>query len=137
MSGGSAAGWKQTTSPSRHLYGAANLLTQQNVVELDLLPNSWLRAPGEAVGTFVLESAMDELAYELGMDPIELRMRNEPDADPMEGKPFSQRMLREAFARGCRAVRLVGADAGTALDARRPLAGRHGRRHRLPHGAAD
>jgi xanthine dehydrogenase YagR molybdenum-binding subunit len=91
---------EQTTAPARHLYGAANLLTQQNVVELDLLPNSWLRAPGEAIGTFVLESAMDELAHELGMDPIELRMRNEPDTDPLKGKPFSQRMLREAFAVG-------------------------------------
>jgi xanthine dehydrogenase YagR molybdenum-binding subunit len=91
---------EQTTSPARHLYGAANLLTQQNVVELDLLPNSWLRAPGEAIGTFVLESAMDELAHALNMDPIELRMRNEPDTDPLKGKPFSQRMLREAFALG-------------------------------------
>jgi xanthine dehydrogenase YagR molybdenum-binding subunit len=98
---GRTGGWlEQTTSPTRHLYGAANLLTQQNVVELDLVPNSWLRAPGEAAGTFVLESAMDELAYELGMDPIELRMRNEPDVDPMEGRPFSQRMLREAFTVG-------------------------------------
>jgi xanthine dehydrogenase YagR molybdenum-binding subunit len=91
---------EQTTSPSRHLYGAPNILTQQNVVELDLVPNSWLRAPGEAAGTFVLESAMDELAYKLGMDPIELRMRNEPDDDPIDGKPFSQRMLREAFTAG-------------------------------------
>ena len=98
---GRTGGWlEQTTSPTRHLYGAANLLTQQNVVELDLLPNSWLRGPGEAAGTFVLESAMDELAYELGMDPIELRMHNEPDVDPIDGKPFSQRMLREAFALG-------------------------------------
>ena len=98
---GRTGGWlEQTTSPTRHLYGAANLLTQQNVVELDLLPNSWLRGPGEATGTFVLESAMDELAYELGMDPIELRMRNEPDVDPIEGRPFSQRMLREAFTVG-------------------------------------
>ncbi|MEP6659121.1 MAG: xanthine dehydrogenase family protein molybdopterin-binding subunit, partial [Acidimicrobiales bacterium] len=91
---------EQTTGPARHLYGAANLLTQQNVVELDLLPNSWLRAPGEAIGTFVLESAMDELAHELRMDPIELRMRNEPETDPLNGKRFSQRMLREAFAVG-------------------------------------
>ena len=91
---------EQTTSPTRHLYGAPNILTQQNVVELDLLPNSWLRAPGEAAGTFVLESAMDELAYKLGMDPIELRMRNEPEDDPIDGKRFSQRMLREAFTVG-------------------------------------
>jgi xanthine dehydrogenase YagR molybdenum-binding subunit len=91
---------EQTTSPTRHLYRVKNVLTQQNVVVLDLLPNTWLRAPGEAIGTFVLESAMDELAHELRMDPIELRMRNEPDTDPVEGKRFSQRMLREAFAAG-------------------------------------
>ncbi|MDQ2983069.1 MAG: xanthine dehydrogenase family protein molybdopterin-binding subunit, partial [Actinomycetota bacterium] len=98
---GRVGGWlERTTAPTRNLYGAANLLTQQNVVELDLLPNSWLRAPGEAIGVFVLESAMDELAHKLGMDPIELRMRNEPDADPLKGKRFSQRMLREAFAVG-------------------------------------
>jgi xanthine dehydrogenase YagR molybdenum-binding subunit len=98
---GRIGGWlEQTTAPTRSLYGAANLLTQQNVVELDLLPNSWLRAPGEAIGVFALESAMDELAHKLGIDPIELRMRNEPDADPLKGKQFSQRMLREAFALG-------------------------------------
>jgi xanthine dehydrogenase YagR molybdenum-binding subunit len=91
---------EQVISPSRHLYGAEHILLQQNVVEMDLLPNTWMRAPGEAIGTFVLESAMDELSYELGLDPIELRMRNEPDADPVEGKPFSLRMLREAYELG-------------------------------------
>jgi xanthine dehydrogenase YagR molybdenum-binding subunit len=96
------------------------MLTQQNVVELDLLPNSWLRAPGEAAGTFVLESAVDELAYEPGMDPIELRMRNEPDVDPMEGRPFSQRMLREAFT--------VGAERfGWSQRTPEPRSLRHGR----------
>ena len=91
---------EQTTSPARHQYDTPNLFTQQNVIELDLVPNSWLRAPGEAVGSFVLESAMDELAYKLGLDPIELRMRNEPDVDPIEGRPFSQRDMREAFRVG-------------------------------------
>ncbi|GLI03695.1 xanthine dehydrogenase family protein molybdopterin-binding subunit [Phytohabitans aurantiacus] len=89
-----------TSSPARHLYGAKNMLTRQNLVEMDLLPNTWLRAPGEAIGSFVLESAMDELAYELAMDPIDLRMRNEPATDPTSGKKFSQRMLREAFEAG-------------------------------------
>ena len=76
---------EQTTSPARHQYDTPNLFTQQNVIELDLVPNSWLRAPGEAVGSFVLESAMDELAYKLGLDPIELRMRNEPECRPDRG----------------------------------------------------
>ncbi|MEH0549146.1 xanthine dehydrogenase family protein molybdopterin-binding subunit [Streptomyces sp. B21-105] len=89
-----------TSSPARHLYGADNVLTRQNLAEMDLLPNTSLRAPGEAIGSFVLESAMDELAYELAMDPIALRMRNEPKTDPTGGKKFSQRMLREAFQTG-------------------------------------
>ncbi|MFD3614672.1 xanthine dehydrogenase family protein molybdopterin-binding subunit [Streptomyces sp. NPDC058676] len=89
-----------TTSPARHLYGAENMLTRQNLVPMDLVPNTWLRAPGEAIGSFVLESALDELAYELSMDPIDLRLRNEPATDPTDGKKFSQRMQREAFERG-------------------------------------
>ena len=59
-------GWlEQTTSPTRHLYRAPSLLTQQNVVELDLLPNSWLRAPGEAPGdTTTLQSAISPTGAE-------------------------------------------------------------------------
>jgi xanthine dehydrogenase YagR molybdenum-binding subunit len=88
------------TSQSRHLYATPNILLQQHVVEQDLLPNTAMRAPGEAIGTFALEASIDELAYQLAMDPIELRMRNEPDQDPLSGKPFSHRMLREIYARG-------------------------------------
>jgi len=51
---------------------------------------------------FALESAMDELAYELGMDPVELRLRNEPDVDPLTGKPFSSRKLVECLREGAR-----------------------------------
>jgi xanthine dehydrogenase YagR molybdenum-binding subunit len=61
-----------------------------------------MRAPGEAVGTFGLESAMDELAVELGMDPIELRIRNEPDKDPLTGLPFSQRGVVQAWRDGAK-----------------------------------
>ena len=89
-----------TSSPARHLYSATNMLTRQNLVEMDLLPNTWLRAPGEAIGSFVLESAMDELAHKLSMDPIALRMHNEPATDPTGGKKFSHRMLREAYETG-------------------------------------
>jgi xanthine dehydrogenase YagR molybdenum-binding subunit len=98
---GSAGGLLEaTSSPARHLYGAETMLTRQNLVAMDLLPNTWMRAPGEAIGSFVLESAMDELAYELAMDPIALRLRNEPETDPTGGKKFSHRMLREAFETG-------------------------------------
>lgn len=88
------------TAVSGHLYDAANIRLQQNIVELDLLSNTFMRAPGEAIGTFALESAVDELACELGIDPIELRMRNEPARNPIDGKRFARRLLREAYALG-------------------------------------
>ncbi|SDL18154.1 xanthine dehydrogenase YagR molybdenum-binding subunit [Nonomuraea maritima] len=91
---------EQVTSASRHLYAAETVHLRQNVVHLDLVPPTAMRAPGEAVGTFALESAVDELAWRLDMDPIELRMRNEPERDPLTGKAFSHRMLREAYALG-------------------------------------
>jgi xanthine dehydrogenase YagR molybdenum-binding subunit len=59
-----------------------------------------MRAPGESVGTFALESAIDELAHELKMDPIELRARIEPKKDPTSGNAFSQRSIAEAYRRG-------------------------------------
>ncbi|PRX53551.1 xanthine dehydrogenase YagR molybdenum-binding subunit [Nonomuraea fuscirosea] len=91
---------EQITAGSRHLYAAPNIHLQQNVVQLDLLANTFMRAPGESIGTFAMESAVDELAWKLGMDPIELRMRNEPERDPLGGQEFSGRRLREAYALG-------------------------------------
>ncbi|MEV5412562.1 xanthine dehydrogenase family protein molybdopterin-binding subunit [Thermopolyspora sp. NPDC052614] len=85
---------------SRHLYDVPNILLRQDVVELDQTPPTFMRAPGEAIGTFALETAVDELAAGLGLDPIELRMRNEPAADPVSGARFAHRMLREAYALG-------------------------------------
>ncbi|MDT9700258.1 xanthine dehydrogenase family protein molybdopterin-binding subunit [Streptomyces sp. P17] len=92
---------EQVTSSSQHLYAAENILARHDLATLDLLPNTFMRAPGEAIGTFALESAIDELAYELGMDPIELRMRNETAVDPVDGKrKFSHRRLPELYALG-------------------------------------
>ncbi|MEU4514061.1 xanthine dehydrogenase family protein molybdopterin-binding subunit [Nonomuraea wenchangensis] len=88
------------TAASHHLYAAPNIHLAQNVVQLDLLPNTFMRAPGESIGTFAVESAMDELAWQLGMDPIELRMRNEPERGPVGGQRFTHRMLKEAYALG-------------------------------------
>ncbi|WP_103342519.1 xanthine dehydrogenase family protein molybdopterin-binding subunit [Amycolatopsis sp. CA-126428] len=93
-------GPEQVTSQSKHLYAAENILVQQNLVELDLLSNTSMRAPGESIGTYALEASIDELAYRVGVDPIELRMRNEPATNPIDGKKFTHRMLREAYARG-------------------------------------
>jgi xanthine dehydrogenase YagR molybdenum-binding subunit len=93
--------FEQVTSASQHLYAVENLLARHDLVKLDLLPNTFMRAPGESIGTFALESAIDELAYELGLDPIELRLRNEPAVDPIDGKrKFSHRRLPELYALG-------------------------------------
>ena len=85
---------------SRHLYAAPNLNLTQDVTTLDMLANTFMRAPGESVGTFAIESAVDELAVELGVDPIELRIRNEPEKDPAEGLPFSSRNIVRAWRAG-------------------------------------
>ncbi|RYE62319.1 MAG: xanthine dehydrogenase family protein molybdopterin-binding subunit, partial [Oxalobacteraceae bacterium] len=63
-------------------YGTKSMLLDVQVATLDMLANTFMRAPGEAVGSFGLECAMDELAEQIGMDPIELRIRNEPEKDP-------------------------------------------------------
>lgn len=93
---------EQCTFPPRHLYASPNMLIGQKVVYLDTVANTWMRAPGESIGTYALESAIDELAYELGMDPIEVRRINEPEKDPTKGTEFSSRNLTEAYRRGAK-----------------------------------
>lgn len=94
---------EQFTFPARHLYAAENFYLEQQVAEMDMLANTYMRAPGESVGTFALESALDELAEQLQLDPIELRRRIEPDKDPTSGSAFSSRHLLKAYADGARA----------------------------------
>jgi xanthine dehydrogenase YagR molybdenum-binding subunit len=91
---------EQCTFPTRHLYASPNIFIEQKVINLDTVANTWMRAPGESIGTFALESAMDELAYALRMDPIELRRINEPEKDPTKDTPFSSRRLQEAYRHG-------------------------------------
>jgi xanthine dehydrogenase YagR molybdenum-binding subunit len=91
---------EQFTFPARHMYATETLKTDQQVVDMDMLANSFMRAPGESVGTFALESAIDELAIRLDLDPIELRIRNEPEQDPSSGLPFSARHVVEAWRAG-------------------------------------
>jgi len=79
------------------LYACANASVSDRPVKLDIPPGTYMRAPGEASGTFGLESAMDELAYELGIDPLELRLRNHADVDPSNGKPWSSKSLKECY----------------------------------------
>ncbi|MEU7741133.1 xanthine dehydrogenase family protein molybdopterin-binding subunit [Nonomuraea sp. NPDC049158] len=88
---------------SRHLYACPNVHVVQRVVRLDRIQNAFFRGPGVAPGSFALESAMDELAWRLDLDPLELRLRNEPERDPMSGISFTSRHLREAYALGAEA----------------------------------
>jgi xanthine dehydrogenase YagR molybdenum-binding subunit len=92
----------QTASTGRGLYAAPNRRTTTRAVPLDLPAAEDVRAPGHATGMLAIEAAMDELAHELGMDPIELRIRNEPTVHPEENLPFSSRRLVECFREGAR-----------------------------------
>jgi xanthine dehydrogenase YagR molybdenum-binding subunit len=91
---------EQTSVATRHLYAAPNRRTTHRLVALDVPTPSWMRGPGTTPGVFALECAMDELAERLGLDPIELRVRNEPTVDPEGGQPFSSRHLVECFRTG-------------------------------------
>jgi xanthine dehydrogenase YagR molybdenum-binding subunit len=91
---------EQFTFPARHLYAADSFLLAQEIAPLDMVANTFMRAPGESIGTFALESAIDELACKMDIDPIELRARIEPEKDPTSGLPFSSRHLVEAYKNG-------------------------------------
>src|SRR5205814_2163928 len=85
---------------SKLLYACENVATPNTLVRLNVAAPTPMRAPAEAPGMFALECAMDELAYALAMDPLELRLRNHADRDPSEGKPWSSKHLRECYQRG-------------------------------------
>jgi xanthine dehydrogenase YagR molybdenum-binding subunit len=91
---------EQFTFPARHLYSAGSFKISQQVADMDMVANTFMRAPGESIGTFALECAVDELAAQVGLDPVELRIRNEPEKDPTSGKPFSARHLVDAYRSG-------------------------------------
>ncbi|MFI1741746.1 xanthine dehydrogenase family protein molybdopterin-binding subunit [Streptomyces sioyaensis] len=93
---------ERSADMGRVMYDADAHRTVHRVVRLDVPTPSWMRAPGEAPGSFALESALDELAEKCGMDPIALRARNEPAAGPVSGLPFSSRRLLDCFQEGAR-----------------------------------
>jgi xanthine dehydrogenase YagR molybdenum-binding subunit len=88
------------TLPSRMLYATPNNWAIQRLVRSDIGTPSYTRAPGEAPGTFSLEVAMDELAYKLNIDPIELRLKNYAEHDQDKELPWSTKSLRECYQRG-------------------------------------
>ena len=85
---------------TRMLYSCPNVTTSHRLVPLDVPTPTFMRAPGEAPGTFALESAMDELAVLLKLDPLELRLRNYAERDEGENKPWSSKSLRECYRQG-------------------------------------
>ncbi len=85
------------------LYAGANRKITHDQVEVNWLLSGSMRAPGEAVGLLALEGAMDELAETLGMDPVELRKINDPDADPEKDVPYSTRQLTRCLDEGAQA----------------------------------
>ena len=91
---------EQTAVATRMMYAAANRRTSHRLAALDVPVPSWMRAPGEAPGSFGPEVAMDELAEVCGLDPIELRVRNEPEVDPESGRTWSSRHLVECLRQG-------------------------------------
>jgi xanthine dehydrogenase YagR molybdenum-binding subunit len=93
---------EQTAAPTRTMYAAPNRRTTHRLAALDTPTPIIMRAPGETPGMFALESAMDEMALACGIDPIEFRLRNEPEVDPASGLPFSSRNLVGCLREGAR-----------------------------------
>jgi xanthine dehydrogenase YagR molybdenum-binding subunit len=91
---------EQTAVATRMMYAAPNRRTTHRLARLDVPVPTIMRAPGECPGMFALESAMDEMAIACGLDPIEFRIRNEPEIDPEAGKPFSSRGLVACLREG-------------------------------------
>jgi xanthine dehydrogenase YagR molybdenum-binding subunit len=89
-----------TTSFPRQVYACPNLSAPLKIIDTDLNTPTWMRAPGAVSGMFALECAMDELAYALKIDPLELRLVNYAEVDPQSGKPFSSKALRECYRLG-------------------------------------
>ncbi|SDK19948.1 xanthine dehydrogenase YagR molybdenum-binding subunit [Catalinimonas alkaloidigena] len=91
---------ERIVEPTKRMYACPNLNTRYRLVPLDMSTPCWTRGPGETSGGFALESAMDELAYALKMDPVQLRLVNYAEKDPDSGLPWSSKFLRECITQG-------------------------------------
>ncbi|GAA3747233.1 xanthine dehydrogenase family protein molybdopterin-binding subunit [Plantactinospora mayteni] len=92
------------------MYAAATYAGGYRLARGNTITPTFTRGPGAATGMFALESAMDELAYEIGVDPLELRLRNHTDVDPSTGNPWSSKGLRECYQRGAELFGWSGRD---------------------------
>ncbi|SOE92764.1 xanthine dehydrogenase, molybdenum binding subunit apoprotein [Burkholderia sp. D7] len=93
--------WNESSAiVTRMLYAVPNQTTTHKLVKLDVGTPTFMRAPGETSGSFALESAMDEMAYQLNMDPLAFRLKNYAEMEPQEKKPWSEKSLRECYQIG-------------------------------------
>jgi xanthine dehydrogenase YagR molybdenum-binding subunit len=92
--------FESASNASHTLYASAAIATSHEVVRADIGTPMFMRAPGEATGSIALESAIDQMAEAGGMDPLEFRLKNYAEVEPISGKPFSSKALRECYRRG-------------------------------------
>ena len=92
--------FESASNASHALYASPAIATSHEAVRTDIGTPLFMRAPGEATGSIALESAMDELAYACGMDPLAFRFANYAEVEPLSGKPFSSKALRECYQQG-------------------------------------
>src|SRR5262249_30018337 len=85
---------------SRTTYACPNVYISHKLSKHNIASATFMRGPGETPGMYALESAMDELAYALKMDPVELRMINWADKNPASGKPWSSNFLKKCYETG-------------------------------------
>ncbi|WP_375273589.1 xanthine dehydrogenase family protein molybdopterin-binding subunit [Methylorubrum thiocyanatum] len=124
--------YEPASAISRYLYAAPAVSTRHSGVRVDTGTPLFMRAPGEASGSVALEGAVDEMAEACGLDPLEFRLKNYAESEPISGRPFSSKALRECYAQGAArfgwdkrakqprsmrdtAGRLIGYGMGTAL----------------------
>lgn len=93
-----------TLAQTRMMYESPNVTTRYRLAALDVGSPIWMRGPGEATGAFALESAMDEMAFMLNIDPLEFRLRNYTDQDPEKNRPWSTKFLKECYQMGAERV---------------------------------
>jgi xanthine dehydrogenase YagR molybdenum-binding subunit len=82
------------------LYACPAFEATTKLARANVITPSWMRAPGEAPGSFAIECALDDLAAQLGLDPLEIRLRNYADKDPSTGQPWSSKGLKQCYQRG-------------------------------------
>ncbi|RNI33147.1 xanthine dehydrogenase family protein molybdopterin-binding subunit [Rufibacter immobilis] len=95
---------ESTLQQTRMMYTSPNVTTRYRILPLDVSTPIWMRGPGEATGAFALESALDEMAFVLGMDPLEFRLINHTDKDPEKNLPWSTKYLKEAMQMGAERI---------------------------------